>query len=638
MNNCLVSIIVPAYNSQFFLRDCLGSLREQTCKNIEILVIDDGSTDDSGKIVAEFIKKDKRFKYFYKANGGLSSARNFGIDLASGDYICFVDSDDYVSSRFVDDMITDIDPNIDIVFSGIRRVDIDGKELCRDFDFESGKITKEELLSNASLDNGYQFICAVNRLYKRTVFECIRFADGKNHEDELFFNELLKRDFNYKVVQSANYYYRQTNGSIMRSRIDLRRLTAIDALLERATIASKLGLSTLKGRFYYLAACVLLQCYISVDSEKNVFRFFSYFAKTYHPFHIRSCSYKLPYWLFVNLVKNVSFTVRVASVKRKARRSAKKYGKSIFMMGTPVHGNLGDQAIVLAEKSFLTENGFPKKQIIEIDNEILIHRFSNIKTVIDPKDLLIVDGGGNLGILWPNEDKKIAEIISAFSSNKIIVFPQSCFYDTNLQFSAFLHANNVDLYSKNSKVSFFLRDLNSYKTFTSMYPAQEAALCPDIVLFMPRRKSRRKKNVIYLCKRKDKESNGSFPSADVISASFGSAFKVKYIDTVVRKKVDARNRAHIVGRLIKKLSYASFVVTDRLHGAIFSFLSETKCFCFDNRSGKVKGVTRWIKDDSLTFCNSASDIVLDEKTNFYQTFDSSDFYLIGEKLREWNKE
>lgn len=637
MNNYLVSIVVPIYNAQFFLKECLGSIKKQTYRNIEVLMIDDGSTDSSSRIATDFIKEDKRFKYFYKINGGLSSARNFGIKIAKGDYICFVDSDDYVSPSFISDMIVNIDSSIDIVFSGILRVDIDGNELCNDFNFPSKIITKEDLLLNASLDNGYQFICAVNRLYKKTVFDFVTFVDGKIHEDELFFNEMIQKDFNYKVVQSINYFYRQTDGSIMRSRLDARRLTAVDALLERAKIASAIGLRALRGRFYYLAACVLLQCFIYVDSYKNVCKFVRYFAKVYHPFLIRSCSYKLPYWLFVNLLKNVRLTMGVALIKRKAKLSTKQFGKSIFMMGTPVHGNLGDQAIVIAEERFLFCNGFSKKQIIEVDNEILIHRFHDIKAVVKPIDLLVIDGGGNLGTLWAEEDKKIAKIISTFFLNTVIVFPQSCFYESKSKFSEILQINNTILYSKNPNVSFFLRDLNSYKLFTLLYPQQDAALCPDIVLFTPRKKSMKKKKIIYVCKRSDKESTGVFPDVSTIDALLDFKFKIRFIDTVVKKRIGAFNRRHIVGWLLKKLSNASFVITDRLHGAIFSFLSETKCFCFDNLSGKVKGLAYWITDNSLTFCNSATDILLDKNDDFEQKFGLDDFQVIGEKLSEWNK-
>ena len=97
----LISIIVPIYNVEKYLQECIESLLKQTYKNIEIILVDDGSPDNCPQICDEFLKKDKRIKVFHKVNGGLSDARNYGLERATGNYICFVDSDDFVTEDYI---------------------------------------------------------------------------------------------------------------------------------------------------------------------------------------------------------------------------------------------------------------------------------------------------------------------------------------------------------------------------------------------------------------------------------------------------------------------------------------------------------------------------------------------------------
>lgn len=101
--NTLVSVIVPVYKVEKYLHRCIDSIINQTYKNLEIILVDDGSPDNCGKICDEYAEKDNRIKVIHKSNGGLSSARNAGLDVANGDYVYFVDSDDYIDTKLVED-------------------------------------------------------------------------------------------------------------------------------------------------------------------------------------------------------------------------------------------------------------------------------------------------------------------------------------------------------------------------------------------------------------------------------------------------------------------------------------------------------------------------------------------------------
>ena len=116
----MITIIVPIYNASMYLRKCLESLYHQSYKKMEILLINDGSTDNSEKICKEFVKKDSRFKYMYKKNGGVSSARNVGIEQAKGDYIIFVDSDDFCTNDMIDNILPKLTKNKLLCFGYFR--------------------------------------------------------------------------------------------------------------------------------------------------------------------------------------------------------------------------------------------------------------------------------------------------------------------------------------------------------------------------------------------------------------------------------------------------------------------------------------------------------------------------------------
>ena len=122
----LISIIVPIYKVEIYLRKCIDSIVNQTYKNIEILLIDDGSPDNCGIICDEYAKKDERIKVIHKENGGLSDARNYGIEASTGDYIIFIDSDDYVSESMCENLlICALENNADIVSCNFKEIYID---------------------------------------------------------------------------------------------------------------------------------------------------------------------------------------------------------------------------------------------------------------------------------------------------------------------------------------------------------------------------------------------------------------------------------------------------------------------------------------------------------------------------------
>ena len=231
----MVSIVVPIYNVEPFLLDCLISLSNQSYKNIEVLLIDDGSTDNSSAIAISFSINDKRFKYFKKENGGLSSARNFGIDRVNGSWIMFVDSDDCVSPYFVEKMINLVKHTKTKLGVCLYRRFKDGQDIPNNFSFAT-KSGEFNICSTCDLyldiDSPLMML-AWNKIYSRDLFSNIRYPEGKIHEDLGTTYKIFDIVKSYAFLKEELYFYRINQNSISLSKISIRKIDVIDFYFEQ---------------------------------------------------------------------------------------------------------------------------------------------------------------------------------------------------------------------------------------------------------------------------------------------------------------------------------------------------------------------------------------------------------------------
>lgn len=225
----LVSIIVPVYNVERYIKNCVRSIIRQTYKNIEIILVDDGSTDKSGEICDWFKMADNRIKVVHKMNGGLSDARNVGLGIASGKYVTFIDSDDYFPEYAVEYLYKLLKENKANISIGKL---VMTKELNSNTILESGKVC---LYNNVEairqLLYAKQFsTSAPAKLYEKRLFDRIEFPIGKLHEDLYTIYKVMDRA--QKVVYGSEvvYFYYHRTGSITVSEFSERRLDALDAL------------------------------------------------------------------------------------------------------------------------------------------------------------------------------------------------------------------------------------------------------------------------------------------------------------------------------------------------------------------------------------------------------------------------
>ena len=211
--NKLISIIVPVYKIEPYIRQCIESILSQTYKNIEIILVDDGSPDNCGKICDEYAAIDDRIKVIHKKNGGLSEARNYGLKEAQGVYVSFIDGDDYVDKSFYQ-----------MLYEAAEKENCDIAE-CYSVNFEDGNIPQGSYRSGQTCLSPLEWLtesnvgdflpCVVwNKIYKKTLFDGIEFPVGRHYEDEATTYKVVYKSSKIVRIKSALYFYRQRSGSI----------------------------------------------------------------------------------------------------------------------------------------------------------------------------------------------------------------------------------------------------------------------------------------------------------------------------------------------------------------------------------------------------------------------------------------
>ncbi|WP_121610093.1 glycosyltransferase family 2 protein [Mesobacillus foraminis] len=210
-----VSIIVPVYNVEKHIRRCLNSLLNQTYSNFEVLLINDGSTDSSGQICDEYQAESEKFRVFHIKNGGVSNARNFGIENCKGEFIQFVDSDDYVNETYISGMVNQIiDKNVDLVISGIKQMLLKNENLTLIKEIVSiydGNYNKAELktIMGDLIESSYINYCYSKLISKKVLLENnIRFDKNLSlGEDTLFVLDVIKYSKNIYISSKVDYNY-----------------------------------------------------------------------------------------------------------------------------------------------------------------------------------------------------------------------------------------------------------------------------------------------------------------------------------------------------------------------------------------------------------------------------------------------
>ena len=230
-----ISVIVPVYNVEQYLERCVDSIINQTYTNLEIILVNDGSTDNSGKLCDELAKKDERIRVIHKENGGLSDARNRGIDEAESDLVGFIDSDDYIDSDMYEVLLKNLN-NTDADLSMCALYDVyNNTPEAQVANKETWELSSEQAIKMV-MEAKILSVTAVNKLYRKSLFSDLKFEVGKIAEDAFIMVKLLDKCKKIVATNEKKYYYVHRENSITTQKFSTKFLNVIEAYEQNSNI------------------------------------------------------------------------------------------------------------------------------------------------------------------------------------------------------------------------------------------------------------------------------------------------------------------------------------------------------------------------------------------------------------------
>lgn len=300
MNDNLLSVIVPVYNVEEFLNECIDSIRAQSYSNIEIILIDDGSSDNSPEICDDYSAIDQRIRTIHKPNGGLSSARNAGLDVAQGEFITFVDSDDIILGRETFSNIMKIfekGPDIDIIQYDTIYKYLSEQSHKRQYPFTT--YYSNEAILEGYLDQNIHVSCC-DKVFKSGIFKNIRFPLHQISEDIAIIPEIVKNTGVLRTTDIGYYGYRYRDGSITCSTLPYQKISSI-----------------LQSYHTYLSYAVKFKDLRSkaILTHTNIVWYYLSITRTHHPEKIKDFI-KLPFFIdisffeWLSLIRKSPYTMK----------------------------------------------------------------------------------------------------------------------------------------------------------------------------------------------------------------------------------------------------------------------------------------------------------------------------------------
>lgn len=619
-SNPLVSIIIPIYNVENYLEQCIISVVHQTYKNLEIILVNDGSPDNSFEICKQWKRKDSRIKLINKDNGGLSDARNCGLRVASGELVLFVDSDDWISINMVENMVNKMIQNdVDLVVCDFIRAFPDGfMEKNNKQDFPPKVVSVEEFLKLV-LEDKVLTNHAWRRLYKKKYIPKDVFPKNRNFEDIFSTPKFVENMSKVLIVNDAYYFYRVNDSSIVNNLNYKNVKDHFDAILMSNSIVmnSYSSLASDVQRALPSQLKVILRDakkVIPQDNEiKNLIQDIKFSLKSYSIF--KTASRKDFFDLLeLKYFNNLYYWYKKIRDNKMLRKIAKQFlaipkflkvkklltedtTNTFYILGAPRYGNLGDLALLRGEVEFI-QKYFSNYKIKEITGEKISYISENIK-LSKSSSIYALQAGGNIGTLYPGIHLDQEGALRNINTNNLMIFPQTFYYDTTTQFGRELLEQSCKLY-QSKKIQVFVREKSSFEFLSEEFQNVEVSLVPDIALMIDGTgysKAVEERDGLFLCLRNDSERTLTNEKLDIILTKSEQYFGSNITEGDTHRYNDDvdDDTFKYVEPLLETIGTKRMMVTDRLHGMIFAAITNTPCIVITSKSPKVKGVYQWIK-------------------------------------------
>lgn len=640
--NVLITVVVPIYKVETYLIKCIESIRSQTYPNLEIILVDDGSPDNCPKICDEYAQIDKRIQVIHKENGGLSSARNAGIDRATGEYIGFVDSDDYIEANM-----------IELLYEGIVKHQCE-VAICNHYVEKGAKLLMElppvdkewiytrheamKLLLEDTVIKSY----AWDKLYKTELFQKVRYPNGRNYEDIGTTYLLFDQANRICQLQGYEYYYQLREDSISNNKSTHKWHKncgdIITSMLERYEYFTQkeekcfqeLALAKLIPYIItYLKLGYQLRCYKRIDTYKQ-------FLKE-HRKEIDTNTYLLQKHKKISQILTTSASIcnsyvaissyinqspllkkGIKKVKSKLRSKKQfdfmlKPGKQhrVLLFELPCFDNLGDHAIAYAEKVLMDRisQEVGTVQVIRISGWDTVAAIKQLKRQISKKDIIICQGGGNMGNLYAFAEILRRKVFNAFPEHCIISFPQTIYFTKDRQGEKELEKSKK-IYNRCKKLTLLARDSFSYEIMKKEFQCTVLPMVDIVVSLEISEPMAQPREGSILCLRSDLESNLTTQDKKKLRILCEEYFFKNLItDTVTLQEVNEIEREAVLKEKWSLFGKAEVVVTDRLHGMIFALITATPCIVLGNNHYKVKEAYKTLaKSEYLYYVESLEEV------------------------------
>lgn len=291
-----------------------------------------------------------------------------------------------------------------------------------------------------------------------------------------------------------------------------------------------------------------------------------------------------------------------AGLKRRINEFGQDHSlNSVVLIGTPLHENLGDHLITLGTREFLSL-AFPERAVVEVPIEGYRLYWPRIRKSVSEDDIILINGGGWMGDVYPEDECVIQHVATHFSGNKILVLPQTMFYaDMGSKNAKKLIQSGRNAFSNASDFNLCLRERGSLRLANELYPDVKRYLVPDMALAYyqkaPKGQDSESSGRVGVCLRDDKERSLNDRAKKEIMDVLEQHHKIPVpITTMAGRKVYSAERQAVVTEKLSEFASCDLIVTDRLHAMIFSFLAGTPCIAFDNATKKVSGVyDAWLR-------------------------------------------
>lgn len=629
----LVSVIVPVYNVEKYLEKCILSIINQTYKNLEIILVDDESPDNCGKICDNYAEKDKRIQVIHKENGGLSSARNIGFNVASGKYIIFVDSDDYLYDNAIEILVYHMYKKIDFVH--FYAVNFNEQ-------YEISKENEEYYVKKNTYEGIYEGYRLLIKLLKNKDFRSpvqlylfrksflknnnLMFHEGIIHEDEEFMIRAFIRAHKCMILPLVLYAHRIRNDSIMGVKIGYKNTNGLYSgliqVIDEYEKSDEIYKEAYEVAIFHLLKLYFQRLTASSDKYKECSRiqtkqikkviskqnldYVKLKVKIYLIFYseIEFLKRKGVKKLLQKAKKNIAIKSRIIDKQSKSilKKLNSQHKNRIIVLCVPHnHSNRGDIAISLAQKDFINAS-FPKHELIEVPTQLCEYHASKIAKLIKDEDMIFICGGGWFGSLWRHNQVAAMSVLKRCPNNKIIVFPQTIYYTNDKNGNRELKSD-TSFFRKLEEIYFCVRDKESFECISNNNMLNEHSTIlylPDMVLtYLPKinKKDMPRQDKISVCLRNDMERVLSFEMQNkIVEFLTNKAEKIEYFSSNQRDNlVSMVDREKSINEFLKQFITSKLIVTDRLHCMIFALITGTPCIAFDNKTGKVSGVYEWIK-------------------------------------------